>query len=132
MYGVIIMDKFKLYDSINTTAVRWLTYQHKTNNKSLGILNFDNKNISHLWFLHMLESYRVFNDYDNYYIDCGFFKYLYIRYIKKFKGARRKKNVDVLMINVDVFIQELIESFEENLKIEPSIVEKIYKEYWGK
>ena len=124
--------KFKLYDGVNTTAVRWLTYQHKINNKPLGIFNFDSKNISHLWFLHMLESYRVFNDYDNYYIDCDVFKYLYIRYIKKFKGARRKKNVDALMIDVDVFIQELTKSFEENLKIEPSIVEEIYKEYWGK
>lgn len=124
--------KLKLYDSINTTAVRWLTYQQRVNAKPIGIFNFDSKNITHMWFLHMLESYRVFNNYTEYYIDCGLLEYLYIKYIKKFKGARRKKKTDAVMIKVDIFIQELIDSFEENLTLRPSIIEEIYKEYWGK
>lgn len=124
--------KLKLYDSINTTAVRWLTYQQRVNAKSIGIFNFDSKDITHMWFLHMLESYRVFNNYTEYYVDCGLFEYLYIRYIKKFKGARRKKKTDAVMIKVDIFIQELIGSFEENLALSPSIIKEIYKEYWGK
>lgn len=85
-----------------------------------------------MWFLHMLESYRVFNNYTEYYVDCGLFKYLYIRYIKKFKGARRKKK-DYVMIKVDVFINELVESFRESVPdIKPDIIKEIYKEYWGK
>lgn len=124
--------KLKLYDSINTIAVRWLTYQQRINAKPIGIFNFDSKNITHMWFLHMLESYRIFNDYTEYYIDCGLFEYLYIRYIKKFKGARRKR-IDYVMIKVDVFIDELIESFKESVPdIKPDIIEEIYKEYWGK
>ncbi len=124
--------KLKLYDSINTTAVRWLTYQQKVNAKPIGISNFDSKNIMHMWFLHMLESYRVFNNYTEYYIDCGLFEYLYIRYIKKFKGARRKKK-DYVMIKVDVFINELVECFKAGVPdIKPSIIKEIYKEYWGK
>lgn len=124
--------KLKLYDSINTTAVRWLTYQQRVNAKPIGIFNFDSKDITHMWFLHMLESYRVFNNYTEYYVDCGLFEYLYIRYIKKFKGARRKKKTDAVMIKVDIFIQELIGSFEENLALSPSIIKEIYREYWGK
>lgn len=124
--------KLKLYDSINTTAVRWLTYQQRINAKPIGIFNFDSKNITHMWFLHMLESYRVFNNYIEYYIDCGLLEYLYIRYIKKFKGARRKKK-DYVMIKVDVFINELIECFKAGVPdIKPNIIEEIYKEYWGK
>lgn len=30
-------DKFKLYDSINTLAVRWLTYNKKTHKLPIGI-----------------------------------------------------------------------------------------------
>lgn len=30
-------DKFQLYDSINTLAVRWLTYNKKVHNSPIGI-----------------------------------------------------------------------------------------------
>lgn len=121
------MDKnFNLYDSINTTAVRWLTHLQKLHCKTLGIEKFNRKNDTHIWFLHMLESYRVYNDYNCYYLDCNLFDYLYIRYIKKFKGARRMKK-DGFMINVGVFINELTEAFNTDT----FIIEEIYKEYWG-
>lgn len=121
------MDKnFNLYDSINTTAVRWLTYLQKLHCKTLGIEKFNRKNDTHIWFLHMLENYRVYNNYDYYYLDCNLFDYIYIRFIKHFKGARRMKK-DGFMINVGVFINELTEAFNTDT----FIIEEIYKEYWG-
>lgn len=122
------MDDYSLYDSINTYAVRWLTYNAKSHVKPLGIKNFNKKSTYHMWLLKMIESYSVFNNYCNYYIDGNFISYLYLRYIKKFKHLRYtincKKN---LMIEADIFIKELTESFGEN----PNIVLKIYNKYWG-
>jgi len=118
-------EKFNLYDSINTMAVRWLTHLHKTRAKTLGIQKFSHHNDTHIWFLHMLESYRVYNEYDCYYVDCNIFEYLYIRFIKGFKGARRPKK-DGLMIDTRVFINELTESFG----VDTFVIEEIYKEYY--
>lgn len=126
------IDLYNLYDGINTLAVRWLTYQQRTTCKTLGIHNFKSNNITHLWFLHMLENYRVFNDYNVYYIDCSFLKYIYIRFIKKFKGARRENKKDSFMIDVDIFINELLDAFKERIpNIKPTIIEEIYYKYWG-
>lgn len=126
------IDLFELYDSINTLAVKWLTYQHRSTCKALGIANYDSSNITHLWFLHILESYRIYNNYVCYFVDCGFFEYLYLRFIKRFKGARRKRKNEAIMIDVDIFVDELIENFKEHVPdITSSIIKRIYDEYWG-
>lgn len=122
------MDELNLYDSINTYAVRWLTYNAKSHGKPLGIKNFNRKNTYHMWFLHMLENYSVFNNYCDYYIDGSFVSYLYLRYIKKFKHLRYTTNSKAnLMIDIDIFIKELTNAFHENA----NIILKIYNEYWG-
>lgn len=121
-------ETYKLYDSINTMAVRWLTYHSKKSNTKIGIKNFGKKNIYHMWLLHMMESYSIYNNYCNYYIDGNIFSYLYLRFIKHFKHLRYdlfQKNI--LMIDVGIFVDELCSFFNENT----SIIENIYKAYWS-
>ena len=122
---------FSLYDKINTIAVRWLTYNSKTHKQKLCI-NFK-KQVNYYWFLHMLESFRVFNNYVEYYIDCGIIRFLILKYINKFKGAKKyNKKIDVLKIDVEIFINDLIEFFKFNgEKVQDSkIIEQIYDAYW--
>ena len=118
-------EKFNLYDSINTMAVKWLVLLNRKQAKTLGIQKFSRHNHTHIWFLHMLESYCIYNNCDYYYIDCNIFEYFYIRFFKKFKRARRVKK-DSFMIDVKVFINELTESFN----VDTFIIEEIYKEYY--
>ena len=123
------MEKnFDLYDKINTTAVQWLTYNAKAHNKPIGIKNFFKHNLYHMWLLHMMQNYSIFNGYVNYYIEGNFFTFLYLRYIRKFKNLRYRFNKDVLMIEVGLFVDELISCFDN---VNPSIIEQMYKEYWG-
>ena len=121
-------EKYLLYDSINTTAVRWLTLYQRDQCKEIGILKFNNS-VTHLWFLKMLENYRIFNNYSSYYINCNFWEYLRLRYIKKFKGLRRvKKNQNIALIDADVFIDELTTAFQ----VDVSIIGEIYEKYWSR
>lgn len=77
----------------------------------------------------MMESYSVFNNYDYYYLDCNIFTYIYIRYIKHFRHARwRTKTYKPLMIEVDIFVSELMSWFKQD----SSIIIELYNEYWGK
>ena len=121
-------ETYKLYDSINTMAVRWLTYNTEKGNKKIGIKNFKKNNIYHMWFLHMMENYSIFNNYCNYYIDGNIFIFLYLRFIKKIKHIHYKLfQRNIKMIDVRIFIDELCLSFNQDSKI----IEEIYKSYWG-
>lgn len=121
---------YSIYDEINTMAVKWLTYNSKVHNYKLCI---DFKNDSyHYWFLHILENFRVFNNYVTYYVDCGLIRYFIIRYIKKFKGARWHRKQKTFSIDVKNFINELINHFSifNAIENDPKIIERIYNAYW--
>lgn len=123
---------YNLYDSINTTAVRWLEYNTNLiqNSKSvLEILNFNRKDIRHLWMLHIFDIYSIFNGYCKYYTDSNFFTYLYLKYIKGFKRlGYHQNNINYVYVEVPAFIKELTEAFS----VKSSVIDEIYNEYWRK
>ena len=77
----------------------------------------------------MLDNFYVFNNYNPYYIECNFIRYLILRFIKKFKGARKyHRNKDVFKISVPIFISELLKSL--TIKVNPNIINSIYNAYY--
>lgn len=120
---------FCLFDNINTTAVRWLTWNSIKYNQPLGIKKFSRKNKIHLWLLHIMNSFSIGAGYENFYIDCSLIDYMYIKYIKKIHHIKRVNNkIDVFLIEPELFAKEVCEQFNK----ESIIVEDIYNQYWSK
>lgn len=128
-------ELFNLYDSINTTAVRWLQYNSKMRKCPLGIKKFRRKNKIHMWLLMQLNFNSVYNNYERYYIDGSFLSYIYLRYIKKMKDLRyARKQEEYCLIEVNTFCDELVDAYNRqnpNSKIDTCIFEFIYDNYYG-
>ena len=121
---------FDTYDAINTYAVKLLVYNQQRHTRPIGINNFSSRDITHRWMLHMMESFSVYKGYATYYVNTNIFTYLYLRFIKKYKHLRlttNSKSNSKLMIDVNIFINELTETFGKK----PDIIKDIYNLYWG-
>ena len=121
------MPDYDKYDPINTLAARWLVWNSKEKKKPLGIKQFKCKKLTHMWLLNIMNSFSIASGYEDFYLDCSFWTYLYIKYIKKFKHIKRFKNEDVFLIEPELFAVEVCEQFGER----PNKVEYIYEDYWG-
>ena len=120
-------EKLNKIDLINTTAVRWLYWNFNKYNKPIGLKDFSIRNKKHLWLLYMFKNYSIINKYCNYYIKTNIFIYLYLRYIKKFKDLKLYKKYDnIVLINADIFINEIIGTFNEPA----NLLEEIYDLYY--
>ena len=123
------MPDLDLYDNINTTAARWLVWNSKERKQPLGIKNFSKNDQKDLWLLHLMISFSVATGYSDFYLDCSWIDYLYIKYIKKIKHIKKMNGkVDVFLIESDLFAKEVCEHFDK----ESEIVEDIYVIYWSK
>ena len=122
------IKSIELYDSINTTTVRWLTWIYKEHKKPLLLCDFNYRDLTHLWLIHMLEAFSVYNGYCNYYVDCSFFRYLHLRFIKHFKHIRMKsKYIYTFDIVINDFIKEILDSYRQP----KSTILKMYNLFWG-
>ena len=123
------MPDLDLYDSINTIAARWLEKKKKTRELPLGIKKFERKNKIHLWLLHIMSVFSVAAGYEDFYIDCSWFDYFYIRCIKKINHARKmKRKTNAFLIEPELFAKEVCEKFARSSED----VKYIYDTYWGK
>ena len=121
-------NKINLYDSINTTAVRWLMNLAKTSDRPLCFFNLNSQDPSHLWLLNMADAFSVYNNYCDYYVDCGIFTYMYLRYIKKHKHLRYYMRCDICEIKTTVFIRDILYAFD----ITKRDIIDLYELFWGK
>ena len=120
------MPDYDRYDAINTLAARWLVWNAKERKQPLGIKQFKYKDYTHMWLLNIMNSFSIASGYVDFYLDCSFWTYLYIKYIKKFKHAKKIRNENVFLIEPAVFSAEVCEHFGE----QPDIVKYIYEDYW--
>lgn len=121
------INKDDVYDTINTTCVRWLKYLADKYDKPLCIKKFDKKDKTNLWLLEMFRHYSMFSGYCDYYIDTNIFVYLYFKYIKKFKHLKYcSNNLDLEFIDTSKFIEELTTSCHQDINIITEIYDKYY------
>lgn len=120
------MPDYDRYDAINTLATRLLMWNAKNKKQPLGIKQFKSKDSMHMWLLNIMNSFSVASGYADFYLDCSFWTYLYIKYIKKFKHVKRFKKENVFLIEPELFAAEVCEHFGER----PDMVEYIYEDYW--
>lgn len=124
-------NKISLYDAINTTAARWLMNLAKTNGRPLCFYDLNKKDPSHLWLLNMADAFSVYNGYCDYYVHCGFFTYLYLRYIKKHRHLRRHAYEYICKIKTDVFIKDVTDAYFV-YGVDKAEIVKLYNLFWGK
>lgn len=122
------MPDLDLYDSINTMAARWLMWNSKERKQPLGIKDFKRKNKIHMWLLHIMSSFSVAAGYEDFYLDCSWFDYFYIRFIKRMRHVKKMNGkIDVFLIEPELFAKEVCECFERKA----DFVQYIYDMYWG-
>lgn len=120
-------DKTNLYDSIDSIAVRWLTWNADVHKSALCIQNIDIKNETHLWLLEIFRNYSIINSYCTYYIEKNFFLYLYLKYIKKHKHLSFYKfKKEILTIDFNIFTKEITEYFNVDI----NTLKEIYNLYY--
>ena len=118
-------EKEKLYDSILTTGARWLAIRENTFPSLDGFGLKDIKLNSNTYiFLSIAQIYTTYTG--KFYFKGNIFKYLYLKYIKKFKFLSRVNDNIVDYIDVNIFLSELVSAFNEKLPI----IEEIYKHYY--
>lgn len=118
---------FNLLDQINTLAARWLVWNSKQQKRPLGIKSFTRKNSIHMWLLYMMNSVSIATGYLDFYLECSWIDYLYIRFIRKMRHVKKiNKNVDVFLIEPELFAKEVCQNFN----YEKEITSHIYEQYW--
>ena len=97
-------EKRKIYDTILTEGARWLAVLAQ-NEKNCLIINDDKMNISYKCFL---EIARITSNYGiEFYSRTPWYKYFYLKHIKKFKFLKRPPRTDCYNIVPTDFIKEL-------------------------
>lgn len=115
------------YDTINTTAVRWLKYYSDKEGKPLCFKDFYESEEEN-WLMEMFRNYSLFNGYCDYYVKTDFLEFLYLKIFGKHKHLKLyRKKKDVAMIDPVKFIAELLVACgEKNL----NVIKDIYNCYY--
>jgi len=118
-----------LFDKINTLGARWLVWNSKERKQPLGIKKFTRKSSIHMWLLYIMNSTSIATGYQDFYLDCSWIDYLYIKFIRKIRHVKKaNKKIDVFLIEPELFAKEVCERFN----YAGSTVGYIYDEYWRK
>lgn len=112
----------KEYDKILTEGVRWLGLLHSRYSQ-MGIA-FKVNNSNFKFFLELARMYSVY--FSEFYINCSWFRYAWLRWIKKYTFLRRPRNKEIFYIDPDRFLNELA----EGCNVPMSTFVEIYKYYW--
>lgn len=118
-------EREKKFDAILATGARWLAVRKKDLPyiDGFAIKNVELNNLTYGF----LSIARVYITYEgNFYIDTNLFKYLYLKYIKRFKFLKHINGNIVDYIDVGIFLSELVNAFNEELPI----IEEIYQTYY--
>lgn len=118
-------EREKKFDAILTTGARWLMVRKRL---LPYIDGFAIKDVKLNNFTYgFLSIARVYVTYEgSFYIKTNIFKYLYLKYVKRFKFLKWINGNIVDYININIFLSELVNAFDEKL----SIIEEIYKHYY--
>ena len=116
-------DKNKLYDTILTEGARWLQY-NRTKGKCLCAKDA-HLDAQYKCFLEIARSYAIY--VGDFAIDCPLWKYLYLKYIKKYKFLKRPQSTDIYYINVSQFLDELADFFGRPITIFTDIYNHYYR-----
>ena len=113
----------KEYDKILTTGVRWLAALKRQHPK-LGV-EYCALNDNFKFFLELARMYSVY--FDTFFIKCSLWRYIWLRWVKKYLFLRRLPKTDVFYIQSDRFLDELAEACE----VPTTIFAKIYNYFWS-
>lgn len=116
-------EKRKIYDTILTEGARWLAVLAQ-NEKNCLIINDDKMDISYKCFL---EIARITSNYGiEFYSRAPWYKYFYLKYIKRFKFLKRPPSTSGYYINPASFMDELLDFLSQPL----DILYELYNEYY--
>ena len=77
------------------------------------------------FFLELARMYSVY--FGEFYISCSWFRYAWLRWIKKYTFLRRQRDKKIFYIDPDRFLNELAEGCD----VPMSTFAEIYKYYWS-
>lgn len=118
---------YGFYDSIDSTAARWLSYLLQTKGK-IGFTQLGSIDEEDLWLLSIARHVHIYSD-TIIYVDCNWLDFLWLRYIKKFKFIKHynsKKDKGVFLINAIEFEKEIAEACNTDI----ATIVKIYDAYY--
>lgn len=119
-------DKFKLYDEICETGVKWLLCKIKEEGKPLCVSNISLFAKEDMWVLSVLRWVDVMSRAKTYY-SGSIIKFLILKYFKRFKFLKYAFNTkDKFIINAKEFGIEIVKVFDKL----PFILGDIYEEYY--
>ena len=112
----------RLYDAVLTEGARWLAVLQKEHRT----LVVQDESLVAPGFKFFLEIARVASTYDiDVYTAAPWWKYLWLKYIKKFKFLKRPPKTTVFYIDAKVFMEELAKFF----KLTPMECYEMYNNY---
>ena len=114
---------YKDYDKILTEGVRWLGVLHSQHSQMGVIFKVNNTNFK--FFLELARMYSVY--FNEFYIQCSWFRYVWLRWIKKYSFLRRSCDEKIFYIDPDRFLDELA----EGCNISVSTFTEIYNYFWS-
>lgn len=80
-----------------------------------------------MWLLYIMNSVSVATGYQDFYVDCSWIDFLYIRFIRKMRHVKKiNRNTNTFLIEPETFIKEVCENFNQT----ENIVDYIYDKYW--
>lgn len=80
-----------------------------------------------MWLLYIMNSVSIATGYQDFYIECSWIDYLYVRFIRKMRHVKKvNKNTNTFLIEPEIFTKEVCENFGYDKKI----VSYIYEQYW--
>ena len=117
-------EKYKLYDSINTTAMRWLA--HLAKEHVVAIVYDNSSNEEFQWVLILSQYLSKLYDCEFYFIS-SLKDFIYFKFIKKFYFLKRaSKRNTYFEIKPHTFVKEIQDYFNINY----NIIDQIYNNYY--
>jgi len=119
-------EKFKLYDEICATGLKWLLWHVEEGHNPMCVSNIDIHDKGDLWFLSTLAWVDSITDVKVYFKGSPF-AYLYLKWFKKYKYLHYTNwGFDMFVISVPDFEIELAHVFNRFI----TIFDEIYTAYY--
>jgi len=120
-------EKFKMYDEICETGIKWLLYHIEHHGESICLSNIDPHDHEDLWFV-SVASYVNSIAKVKFYFTGSIFTFIYLKYFKKYKFLHYTlTGFDMFNISVPDFEIELVRGFNKYLTILGEIYETYYE-----
>lgn len=119
-------EKFKLYDEICETGIKWLFYHIDQGRNPICLIDIDPSDKEDLWFLSMASWVQALSDAE-FYFKGNIFTFIRLKYFKKYKFLHYTiDGFDMFNIIVPDFESEIVQVFNKF----PTILGEIYETYY--